>query len=350
MTLDDVNPHPSANLINELYPNDPRDLLGIDFNDNQEYGQDQSSLDANSAWLEKVYDNSKMSNFIDSMININNTVVINPASALSHVDDSPYCWVLLAYHSTLDHALYKELLEFGKGLSEYYYERCGVGLLDLAYPSNRASFSEDVFKQSPCILLRYPQKSRKMFIFDRIVQPSLGFPMNPIEEWGKIYGAEDLVERPVEIFHEIDEIYDEMHKNYKISSIYMEHYDYKIATMRYITNKNIETIHREQHMKAASFMKNGNLTEEEVSELVENISKIMEDTFKNMDLEEVLQEKFDFYVEHSKISFNAGLTGEKVIFEPRAHPTVEDVLSSWLEIMVKPDENEKVKEIPNEEL
>jgi len=48
-----------------------------------------------------------MSNFIDSMININNSVPVTPSTALMHIDDSPYCWVILAYHSELDHHLYE---------------------------------------------------------------------------------------------------------------------------------------------------------------------------------------------------------------------------------------------------
>jgi len=329
------------NKINDLYPNDPRDLLGI-----TDYDQDQATLQANSEWLETVYDNSKMSFFIDNMLNINNTVVINPASALSHVDDTPYCWVIFAYHSTLDHALYKELLEFGKGISEYYYERCGVGLLDLAYPSNRASFSKDVFKQSPCILLRYPEKTRLMFKFDQIVHPSIGFPMHAVEEWGKIYGAEDLVKQPVEIFREIDEIYEEMHKNYKISSIYMEHYSFKKPSMQYITDMNIQTLNNQIHRKAAEFVaeekKLGEEDEEErdYGEIEDEMKKVMTEKFKETDLETYLQDQFDFYVQHSKISFEAGLTGEKVVFKPRDPPAVEDVLSSWLEVMVEPEETE----------
>ena len=86
-----------------------------------------------------------------------------------------------------------ELAELANGLAEYYYERCGVGILDLAYPSNKATFSTEVYKQSPCLVVRYPDKARLMFdVTQNLASPTLGLPMNDIYSWGKIIGANEL--------------------------------------------------------------------------------------------------------------------------------------------------------------
>ena len=59
-------------------------------------------MQVNSKWITEVYENPAVSNFLDEMINIKNSVTITPASAVTLIDDSPYCWVFLAYHSKYD--------------------------------------------------------------------------------------------------------------------------------------------------------------------------------------------------------------------------------------------------------
>lgn len=50
--------------------------------------------------------------------------------------------------------------------------------------------------------------------------------MNPVSDWGEIIGAKDLGEQPAQTFQKIDAIHEAMHENYKIASLFMEHYDF----------------------------------------------------------------------------------------------------------------------------
>ena len=82
--------------------------------------------------------------------------------------------------------------ELARGLTKYYYQRCGVGLLDLAYPSNGATFPTAALKQSPSLILRKALKNREMFDVDKIIHPGLAVPINDLEKWGEIIPAEKL--------------------------------------------------------------------------------------------------------------------------------------------------------------
>lgn len=56
--------------------------------------------------MENVMNKPKISNFITKMINIKNALPITPASLVTHVDDTPYCWAFLAYDSILDDKIF----------------------------------------------------------------------------------------------------------------------------------------------------------------------------------------------------------------------------------------------------
>jgi len=55
-------------------------------------------LDANKAWI----DDRTGKEVTKRMINVKNTMPITPHGVYKYVDDSPYCWVIMAYDSDED--------------------------------------------------------------------------------------------------------------------------------------------------------------------------------------------------------------------------------------------------------
>ena len=76
-------------------------------------------------------------------------------------------------------------------MNAYFYERCGVSSIDLAYPSNLDTFG-DIIETTPAVLYkssRAPMINQTMFEIDG----QLGsMELNPIELWGKIYDYDAL--------------------------------------------------------------------------------------------------------------------------------------------------------------
>ena len=50
--------------------------------------------------------------------------------------------------------------------------------------------------------------------------------MNPISEWGELIGAKEFGEKPGRALQKVDVLHEAMHENYKIASLFMEHYDF----------------------------------------------------------------------------------------------------------------------------
>jgi hypothetical protein len=71
----------------------------------------------------------------------------------------------------------------GTALSAYFHERCAIGILDIAYPSNAFTFSE-VIPTTPSFLAKRPHRQNKMIrLFHDHLDPN-HLHLNPIEEWG----------------------------------------------------------------------------------------------------------------------------------------------------------------------
>ena len=54
-----------------------------------------------------------------------------------------------------------------RALTLLFYERCGVALLDMAYPSNHYTFGA-VVEETPMILFRKPNAQHQMFHVDHL--------------------------------------------------------------------------------------------------------------------------------------------------------------------------------------
>ena len=72
--------------------------------------------------------------------------------------------------------------------SNYFYERCLVGLIDLAYPSNAATFLNaelsERLSHTPSFLLKFPQTDHQVVINQNRSHPHV--ELGPIAKWPTI--------------------------------------------------------------------------------------------------------------------------------------------------------------------
>jgi len=139
-------------------------------------------LEANKEWI----NDRRGKDVTKRMINIPNTMPITPHGVYKYVDDSPYCWVMFAYDS--DEDILSDILDLAENIAEYFYERCAVGMLDLAYPSNKFTFGY-LIEDMPMLLVKKSGRKFKM-LQEYIEQDS--FVLRDRTEWGARVMTDDL--------------------------------------------------------------------------------------------------------------------------------------------------------------
>lgn len=206
------------------------------------------------------------------MLSIPNTMPFTPHGTMRYVDDSPYCWVIFAYDS--DEDVESEIYPVAVDVAEYFYERCGVGLLDMAYPSNKASFGY-LIEDLPMLLVKHSGRDK------HILQKHLergSFVMEDISKWGTRVLTDDLED---DIQGVMSKIIDEYYENgymkdfTKVSSIYMQWYAAQSEEKR----KGAKIIH--EHVVEISKQ-----LEDENGKLIK--SKFYEEVYKT---DEIIKEK-----------------------------------------------------------
>jgi len=182
-------------------------------------------IEKNTEWLERVHHSPIQASFVTKMINIEDTVPITPDSAYNEVDDSPFTWAILVYNSN-NNEFFDETEELACALSKHFRGRVAVGMLDLGYPSNFATFGDLFGHEVPAVLVKYPQKIHQMFHHDDVTPEMIHLEHDDIDLWGTTFSHKELVAEPEKVLESIDAIYDEMHESYKVGSIFMEHYNF----------------------------------------------------------------------------------------------------------------------------
>lgn len=172
-------------------------------------------LEANKEWI----NDRRGKEVTKRMINIPNTMPITPHGVYKYVDDSPYCWVMFAYDS--DEDILSDILDLAENIAEYFYERCAVGMLDLAYPSNKFTFGY-LIEDMPMLLVKKSGRKFKM-LQEYIEQDS--FVLRDRTEWGARVMTDDLED---DINKELAKIlknnYDDMSDFVKLTSIHLQWY------------------------------------------------------------------------------------------------------------------------------
>lgn len=146
--------------------------------------------------------------------------MITATNTFQIVDNSPYCVVILTYDSD-NTALLEDVLELSRAMEQYFVERCEVGFLDFAYPSNRVSF-EKFYSDMPSLMIRRARAHHKMFNYQTkkdLHRTSKLIAMDS-KYWGQVIPYENLVNDPVGSFELADREYEKMSDGHKITIMY----------------------------------------------------------------------------------------------------------------------------------
>ena len=85
------------------------------------------------------------------------------------------------------------MVELGTAMVDYFHERCRIGLLDFAYPSNRISFQK-FYSQNPSLMIRRPLAHHSMFNYQskRELHRTSNLIVLDSKYWGQVIPYEDL--------------------------------------------------------------------------------------------------------------------------------------------------------------
>ena len=77
-------------------------------------------------------------------------------------------------------------------LTTYFYKRVGVAVLDLAFPSNLATFGELFPDALPALLIKRPEKIQKMFVLSQQEEDMSHISHDELHKWGEVISHADL--------------------------------------------------------------------------------------------------------------------------------------------------------------
>lgn len=173
-------------------------------------------VEKNKRWLAQK-DESK--DIVKKMINIKNTVPMTPHGVFRFVDGSDYCWIFYPYDSEEDEE--GPIMQFAEHLADYFYERCGVATIDLAYPSNRFMFGY-MIDDTPMLFVKKPGAGVSM-LNGHFEQGS--FTLQDWNEWGFRVTTDKLEDDfDGEMAKILERVYEPQSVFQKTNSVYMEWY------------------------------------------------------------------------------------------------------------------------------
>merc|ERR1739838_984858 len=197
-----------------IYIEDPKQILKRNRDPNQPINVDL--LERNKKWINKKDEGKEVAK---KMINIPNTIPITPHGAFRFVDNSDYCWVFYPYDSDEDEL--SEIYPFAVDLADYLKERCAVGTIDLAYPSNTFTFGF-LIDDTPMLIVKNAGITKTILneYFERD-----SFSLKHWDSWG-FRVTSDKLEDDLDgtLKKIIDRAWEPQNDFQKLNSIYMEWY------------------------------------------------------------------------------------------------------------------------------
>jgi hypothetical protein len=147
---------------------------------------------------------------------------ITPVTAVNIVDETPFCWFILAYDSASElHP--RATLNLTRGLSKYFEHRCAVGTLDIAYPSNYDSFHFTV-TSTPSLIVKFSRKIHEMFDHTELHRGIAYIKPTDVYHWGRFIPSNELQIRTFGVFERLESYYQMMSANSKMMALAMNHY------------------------------------------------------------------------------------------------------------------------------
>merc|ERR1719447_1170937 len=82
--------------IDEIYVDDPKKAF------NSDWESIAQVVHENQEWKREMRHVSSRKKFVEEMINLKTVIPITPVEAIHILDNSPHCWILMAYNSYED--------------------------------------------------------------------------------------------------------------------------------------------------------------------------------------------------------------------------------------------------------
>jgi len=170
---------------------------------------------------------------------VNGTLLVTPHNAFEEIDSAGFVYAILAYDSS-QKRLYPETLEMAAALRTYFHERCGVALLDFAYPLNRIVFSK-LYSPEPNIYVKPWMRHHAMFDYEdeHHLHPGAVPKLRNLADWGFVIPFFKLKSDPKESFHLIDDAVDEMSVSYQMHVALIQ----RIAARKMTSGQDWETLY-----------------------------------------------------------------------------------------------------------
>lgn len=207
-------------IIDNIYLDDPKIMLRAV----EDWGDlANETADANREWKKGI--DERQHRCISQMFHIPHATPVGPHTMGIQIDVLPltnYIWVILAYNSNESWEKCQLMKELGMAMSEYFYEYAMIGTLDMAYPSNQATFGHLV-KEYPTLIIKYPHSDHKAISYQNKHQPHV--KLQPLDHWGTVIPFADLKTDLKKTFEKIIEKYwNHLGDYFRILTIYSNMY------------------------------------------------------------------------------------------------------------------------------
>jgi len=134
--------------VDEIYQPEQKVVYGTDWEVNtpfKNYKREEIEkiiVKKNRNWLSKLRKNPEQLKVVEWMTLSLKSLPITP-NTISKLDDDDFCWILFFYDSN-NHKDETGLKSLFRTTNEMFYERCGVGTVDISFPSNHLMFSKTI--------------------------------------------------------------------------------------------------------------------------------------------------------------------------------------------------------------
>lgn len=262
----------------------------------------EPEIDSNMEWLFNVRNDSARMNYLRQISNIENVVHLTPDVMASIVDYSDHCWAIVLLDSNFTSDVAFEYVEqIIKSVSKTFYEKCGVGFVEMTYPSNFKIFYESNIKTVPTILLKNPE-SKMITVEPNDNQTHWEFDLRPIHEWGIMFDAREIYEYFDQILaYGLEKFYDPMTSMQKLKMIYSRIYtDEEKSMMKYIIDSYEDGINTEVKYRVMEDLKEERYSTKEMNK---NSKRIRDDLMATRPIEDFILQSVNWLEANQNSSF-----------------------------------------------
>jgi len=241
-------------IIASTYHDDPKSQTRRD-KKNKMSDSYTAAIELNLEWKHALYADPSGDAYqcIRQMFHVRNALPITPDRLVNRLDQVPatdYIWLFVVYDSSRPRDECKLAKALADIAAEYFYEYVMIGTIDMAYPSNRASFGP-IVTEMPSLIVKFPHTDLKSLAATQIDwKPNI--QLAPLKQWGTYIPRQDLEDDARRTFERIIEKYwNELQSWHQIASIYSVFYHHPRKALFQKAIESMENdIHQQLHRRA----------------------------------------------------------------------------------------------------